>query len=1091
MKGWRAAFAYLFALLLLSLLQYEINPITMAFQGREWQQPSRRISSVEANLLTGIIGQLSRSGSLGEREQKKLELQEKLSGLDKEVAELMDKHHEDFFVSLHSVITAVARVDDARERATAIRKALKSCQTLLHCKQNVVRQMWTESLEHAETLRLLDQIDDIKKAPIRINRAVSERQYLKAARILVSALETRSTLRHVGALEELGHVLQRRRDKLTWELIEELHKQLYLHAGQLPPPPPTSSELEEEDERVVGAGKGKGKGSEYEYNRKDTKANDAAAAAAATTTTTTTTSTNLTTCTSEASEAAVSAYIQRLVLALAHLGRTGEAVETLLRRLKNEISVIIDRATAHAEDNIVDSAAVRSVPESQRGCHILFHFAAHLYEKIYAVVRRHVVAIREFSRVRTTLRATAAAVSPTLAKVGETTTSAATALATDEGVGGGDGGSSVATSPAAGYTEQAVWGAIQAELRMLLGKYLNVSDGVVGESNEEAEQPLVAAQLFSPSKSKAPPRATQQLFSFANSLNAMMDSAVNIERSLRTEDGGRIKDMRRQLQSDNYTRSLAPEARLLTAKNDLNIFGLYKLTTMLTTQVERFVEVSNENSSRSTGAADTATAAGGGGSGGGDDKALAAAAMVAAAAADEDGLSQFVDAFVRSNVLPILRNEVTAKVMAIANVALGQDSLRALDDGSGAVILESAWAVRCIVARLCTAMYDLPDYCYELTRCLQDLLGQYQLACLERFRHLVRAAQRPPTAIHTGGVVLAAELVQDRKVRAAIEATPAWQRLRPSGAGGATDDATPAYVRQAEAEDRAPEETETELLLAAVGDRLLDRSDVLLDPQTLRAMSHLHESMRWFSRHMHRVSSILFDSPRDLASLWPDVRPVVAEDGAMAADKITKGVPKATFEKLRTTATEFGYLAEDCVMFLRLEIRCHCLYFTVPAIRKANHTCGAAAVETDPLLLSLNKDLSNTEESLGSGVIDFLFEGIPGFLSAILIGNMRHIRKVSTYGVKRMCRNIFALQQNLSNILRSRAADLDAAMQFYELLYLQPEEVLQRIISGGPSFTEEEYKIALRVIAASTVIPDAEGHAAVVQDLGSIFHEYV
>lgn len=61
-------------------------------------------------------------------------------------------------------------------------------------------------------------------------------------------------------------------------------------------------------------------------------------------------------------------------------------------------------------------------------------------------------------------------------------------------------------------------------------------------------------------------------------------------------------------------------------------------------------------------------------------------------------------------------------------------------------------------------------------------------------------------------------------------------------------------------------------------------------------------------------------------------------------------------------------LADDCVMFLRLELRCQCLFFTVPSIRKANHMCGAAAVETDPLLMSLNKGLSNVEEAMNQSI---------------------------------------------------------------------------------------------------------------------------
>ena len=37
------------------------------------------------------------------------------------------------------------------------------------------------------------------------------------------------------------------------------------------------------------------------------------------------------------------------------------------------------------------------------------------------------------------------------------------------------------------------------------------------------------------------------------------------------------------------------------------------------------------------------------------------------------------------------------------------------------------------------------------------------------------------------------------------------------------------------------------------------------------------------------------------------------------------------------------------------------------------------------------------------------------------------------------CRNIFAIQQNLTNITMTREGDLDRARQYYELLYSNPD----------------------------------------------------
>ena len=85
-------------------------------------------------------------------------------------------------------------------------------------------------------------------------------------------------------------------------------------------------------------------------------------------------------------------------------------------------------------------------------------------------------------------------------------------------------------------------------------------------------------------------RQPSQLFSFANSLNAIMDSTVHIERSLRQEDDTQAKQMRSQLQSDNYTKSLQPEAKLLCHKEAMNIVGVFKPTVMLTTHVHRLLK---------------------------------------------------------------------------------------------------------------------------------------------------------------------------------------------------------------------------------------------------------------------------------------------------------------------------------------------------------------------------------------------------------------------------------------------------------------------------------------------------------------------
>ena len=56
-------------------------------------------------------------------------------------------------------------------------------------------------------------------------------------------------------------------------------------------------------------------------------------------------------------------------------------------------------------------------------------------------------------------------------------------------------------------------------------------------------------------------------------------------------------------------------------------------------------------------------------------------------------------------------------------------------------------------------------------------------------------------------------------------------------------------------------------------------------------------------------------------------------------------------------------------------------------------------------------------------------------MASILINSTPSLKRINENGIKKMCRNIFAIQQNLTNITMSREADLDHARQYYEIMY--------------------------------------------------------
>lgn len=49
------------------------------------------------------------------------------------------------------------------------------------------------------------------------------------------------------------------------------------------------------------------------------------------------------------------------------------------------------------------------------------------------------------------------------------------------------------------------------------------------------------------------------------------------------------------------------------------------------------------------------------------------------------------------------------------------------------------------------------------------------------------------------------------------------------------------------------------------------------------------------------------------------------------------------------------------------------------------------------------------------------------------------MKLIDEAGIQRMCRNVFALQQTLTNITMTREVALDHARHYFELFFLTPE----------------------------------------------------
>lgn len=312
---------------------------------------------------------------------------------------------------------------------------------------------------------------------------------------------------------------------------------------------------------------------------------------------------------------------------------------------------------------------------------------------------------------------------------------------------------------------------------------------------------------------------------------------------------------------------------------------------------------------------------------------------------------------------------------------------------------------------------------------------------------------------------MSAGLEANAQMQTLARSTPWWTTFFKLGIT-AKEDAlgVPAVPETPDSGGSAATAAETDLLLQIVGDRFPTKTDIISDSAKLKSIAYMHESLHWFANQVGWVAECLKNNRKaDLASVWPDDGPVVGELlEDEDASTVLSTVGPEQIDKLAVLAAEFLGVAESCLITLRLELRVHCLHFLLPALRKSSYQCTADQIEeADPQVVALCKDILMHDETLQVALqrnkYEIVFADLGDFLATFLIRNIVHIKKVNGMGVKRICRSIFALQQTLRTVCRPQCANaVERAMAYYEMLNLQPEQVLEAIVIGGQTFAEEE-----------------------------------
>uniref|UniRef100_A0A8C6UK93 Exocyst complex component Sec8 n=1 Tax=Neogobius melanostomus TaxID=47308 RepID=A0A8C6UK93_9GOBI len=393
-------------------------------------------------------------------------------------------------------------------------------------------------------------------------------------------------------------------------------------------------------------------------------------------------------------------------------------------------------------------------------------------------------------------------------------------------------------------------------------------------------------------------------------------------------------------------------------------------------------------------------------------------------------LRAFLTYYINDLFLNQVRTEINKEIVAVSKVAdplkilASADTMKVL--GVQRPLLQSTVVVEKSIQDLMSLMQDLSAYSNQFLEMVCDKLKEYKEICNTG---VVQCEEK---------LTISASWSKDEDISRLLQSLPNWKREDEE------DVTRTAFAK------------ESEVLTGNLGDKLIPQNEILRDVSDLKALANLQESMEWLAVRLKAFFSTL---PYNLAQSPPlthDCQPFSNQRILQTLSDLTRS---------------FQDIANRCLLALHLEGAL--LPLPHPTDQTGNYAIVAnvESMDYDPLVVKLNKDISAIDEAMGAALqqhkFQYIFEGLGHLISCILINGAQYFKRISESGIKKMCRNIFVLQQNLTNITMSREADLDCARQYYEMLYNTADELLNLVVDQGVRYTELEYINALSLLHRS------------------------
>ncbi|XP_071897066.1 exocyst complex component 4 isoform X1 [Anas platyrhynchos] len=922
-----------------------------------------------SGLLISVIRTLSTSDDVEDRETEKGRLEEAYEKCDRDLDELIVQHYTELTTAIRTYQSITERITNSRNKIKQVKENLLSCKMLLHCKRDELRKLWIEGIEHKHVLNLLDEIENIKQVPQKLEQCMASKHYLNATDMLVSAVDSlEGPLLQVEGLSDLRLELHSKKMNMHLVLIDELHRHLYIKSTN----------------RVGQRNKEKGRISSLVKDASSVPLMDV---------------TNLSTPrkfleTSQFSTPGSSSreylsvretslleikedmdldpeenstvFMGILIKGLAKLKKIPETVKAIQDRLEQELKQIVKRSTTQVADNGYQRGENISQENQPR---LLLELLELLFDKFNAVAAAHSVVLGHLQQT---------VASPCSQYDGDIKL----------------------------YDMVDVWVKIQDVLQMLLTEYLDMKNTrTASEPSTQLSYASSGREFAAFFAKKKPQRPKNPLFKFESSSHAISMSAY-------------LREQRRELYSRSGELQGGPDDNLIEGGGSKFVCkpGARNITIIFHPLLRFIKEIEH---------------------------------AMELGPAKQCPLREFLTMYIKN----IFLNQVLAEInKEIEGVTKASDPLKILANadtmkilGVQRPLLQSTVIVEKTVQDLMNLMHDLSAYSDQFLNMVCVKLQEYKDTCTLAYRSIVQSDEK---------LVISASWAKDDDISRLLKSLPNWSNM-----------AQPKQLRpkREEEEDfiRAAFGKESEVLIGNLGDKLIPQQEILRDVSDLKALANMHESLEWLAGR----TKAAFSSLSATQTMSPGQDSHASMEHLPASEQI--------LQTLSELAKSFQEMADRCLLVLHLEVRVHCFHYLIPLAKQGNYAIVAnvESMDYDPLVVRLNKDISAIEEAMSASLqqhkFQYIFEGLGHLISCILINGAHYFKRISESGIKKMCRNIFILQQNLTNITMSREADLDFARQYYEMLYNTADELLNLVVDQGVKYTELEYIYALNLLHRS------------------------